>query len=82
MRTVVDQQAPYTACMFRAAIALTMAFALAACGLKSDLYLPPETPAESAVAPVAADADQIDADQADKGGRKTIPATPDPSLSR
>ena len=57
-----------------------MAFALAACGLKGDLSLPPpEAPAGSVAAPVAADADT---DQADRGERKTIPATPDPALSR
>ena len=57
-----------------------MAFTLAACGLKGDLYLPPpEAPAGSVAAPVAADADT---DQADRGERKTIPATPDPVLSR
>ncbi|MCB1596163.1 MAG: lipoprotein [Gammaproteobacteria bacterium] len=66
--------------MLRAGTALMMAFTLAACGLKGDLYLPPpEAPAGSVAAPVAADADT---DQADRGERKTIPATPDPALSR
>ena len=75
------RRSPYTVCMLRAGTALMMAFTLAACGLKGDLYLPPpEAPAGSVAAPVAADADQ--ADQADRGERKTIPATPDPALSR
>ena len=72
------RRSPYTVCMLRAGTALMMAFTLAACGLKGDLYLPPpEAPAGSVAAPVAADADQ-----ADRGERKTIPATPDPALSR
>jgi len=66
--------------MFRTGIALMTAFTLAACGLKGDLYLPPPAaPAEGVAAPVAAEAE---ADQADRGERKTIPATPDPALSR
>ena len=77
MRTVMSDRSPYTACMFRTGIALMTAFTLAACGLKGGLYLPPETPAGSVAAPVAAEADQ-----AARGERKTIPATPDPSLSR
>lgn len=77
MRAVTSQRSPYTARMFRAGTALMMAFTLAACGLKGDLYLPPETPAGSVAAPVAAEPDL-----ADRGERKTIPATPDPSLSR
>lgn len=77
-RTVMARRSPYTVCMLRTGTALMMAFALAACGLKGDLYLPPpEAPAGSVAAPVAADADQ-----ADRGERKTIPATPDPALSR
>jgi predicted small lipoprotein YifL len=63
--------------MFRAGIALTVAFTLAACGMKGDLYLPAETPAENAALPVPAETDQ-----ADKGERRTIPATPDSALSR
>lgn len=79
-RTVMARRSPYTVCMLRTGTALMMAFALAACGLKGDLYLPPpEAPAGSVAAPVAADADT---DQADRGERKTIPATPDPALSR
>ena len=77
MHAVRVQRSPYTACMFRAGTALMMACTLAACGMKGDLYLPPETPDESVAAPVPAEADQ-----ADKGERKTIPATPDPALSR
>jgi predicted small lipoprotein YifL len=46
---------------------------LASCGLKGDLY---ETPPPAAGQSAPADAD------ADKGERKTIPATPDPALSR
>lgn len=82
MRAVLTQRSPYTACMLRAGIALTIAFTLTACGMKGDLYLPPETPAASTAAPGPAESDQAEADQSDKGERKTIPATPDPSLSR
>lgn len=86
MRTRIDQRSPYTACMFRAGIVLTLACTLAACGMKGDLYLPPEAPAESGTAPVPAEAGQTGPDQAeaeaDKGERRTIPATPSRSLSR
>ncbi|MEZ5562990.1 MAG: lipoprotein [Gammaproteobacteria bacterium] len=54
-----------------------MALALPACGMKGDLYLPPETPEERVTAP-----DPAAAEPADKGERRTIPATPDPALSR
>ena len=47
---------------------------LAACGMKGDLYESPP-PAEPASAPEPAP------DAADKGERKTIPATPDPAKS-
>ncbi len=78
MHAVMSRRSPYTVCMFRTGMALMMAFTLAACGLKGDLYLPPpEAPAGSVAAPVAAETDQ-----ADRGERKTIPATPDPALSR
>ena len=40
-RTVMARRSPYTVCMLRAGTALMMAFTLAACGLKGDLYLPP-----------------------------------------
>ena len=63
--------------MLRTGIALAMAFTLAGCGMKGDLYLPPETPVESVATPVPAESGQTD-----QGERKTIPATPDPSLSR
>jgi predicted small lipoprotein YifL len=61
--------------MMRAATILVLVFALAACGMKGDLSLP-EALDESTTtsAPVPADGDQ--------GERRTIPATPDPSLSR
>jgi hypothetical protein len=45
--------------------------------MKGDLYLPPEEPAESTALPVP-----VETDQDDKGERRTIPPTPDPSLSR
>lgn len=79
---MLDGQSPYTAHMFRAGTALVMTVTLAACGMKGDLYLPPETPDESVTAPVPADAGQTGADQDDKGERRTIPATPDPALAR
>ena len=77
LRTAISQRAPYTGNMFRAGAILIVAFALAACGLKGDLDLPPETPAESVELPVP-----VESDQGDKGEQRTIPATPDPSLSR
>jgi len=79
MRAVIGQRSPYTACMLRTGIALTIAFTLTACGMKGDLYLPPETPAASATVPAPTEADQV---ESDKGERKTIPATPAPALSR
>jgi len=52
---------------------LLLVVLLGACGLKGDLYeSPPPTVDKSA---------PVDPDE-DKGERKTIPATPDPALSR
>jgi predicted small lipoprotein YifL len=63
--------------MLRTGIKLIVAFTLAGCGMKGDLYLPPEEPAADVAAPLAEDAPP-----ADEGERRTIPPTPDPSLSR
>ena len=53
-RTVMARRSPYTVCMLRTGTALMMAFTLAACGLKGDLYLPPpEAPAGSVAARAA-----------------------------
>ncbi len=60
--------------MMRASTVLIMALTLTGCGMKGDLYQPAETPAEGAAVPAPADGDQDE--------RKTIPATPDPALSR
>lgn len=76
-RDRIGQRPPYTAGMLRAGTVLLMALALPACGMKGDLYLPPETPDERVTAP-----DPAAAEPADKGERRTIPATPDPALSR
>lgn len=73
MRASITQRSPYTGNMIRAGAILVLALTLAACGMKGDLYLP-EAPAQSATAPAPVDGD--------KGERRTIPATPDPSLSR
>lgn len=59
--------------MMRASTVWIMALTLAGCGMKGDLYLPAEAQAEGAAIPAPADGNQ--------GERKTIPATPDPSLS-
>lgn len=77
LRATTGQRSPYTGGMFRAGVILVAALALAACGLKGDLYLPPEAPAESTELPVP-----VETDQSDKGEQRTIPSTPDPSLSR
>jgi predicted small lipoprotein YifL len=45
--------------------------------MKGDLYLPPEESAAEVAAPLAEDAPP-----ADEVERRTIPPTPDPSLSR
>ena len=77
----ISRRSPYTGGMLRTGIPLIVAFAfaftLAGCGMKGDLYLPPEEPAADVAAPLAEDAPP-----ADKGERRTIPPTPDPSLSR
>ena len=73
----IGQRSPYTGGMLRTGITLIVAFTLAACGMKGDLYLPPEEPAESTSLPAP-----VETDQDDKGERRTIPPTPDPSLSR
>jgi predicted small lipoprotein YifL len=53
--------------------ALLLVALLAACGMKGDLYeIPP---------PPAAEPAPVDTDE-DNGERKTIPAAPDPALSR
>lgn len=80
LRVTTGQRSPYTGGMFRAGAILVAALALAACGMKGDLYLPPEAPAESTELPVPVESDQTD--QSDKGEQRTIPSTPDPSLSR
>ena len=64
--------APYNSAMPKLS-ALLLVVLLAACGMKGDLYETPPPPADAA-APVNTDED--------KGERKTIPAEPDPALSR
>ena len=64
LRAAISERSPYTGGMFRAGAMLIVAFTLAACGMKGDLYLPPEAPAESVTAPVPAEADQAEADRA------------------
>jgi len=57
--------------------ALLLILLLPACGMKGDLYEPaPPTEPAAAAEPASQDSDT------DKGERKTIPATPDPALSR
>jgi predicted small lipoprotein YifL len=64
--------APYNSAMPRLSCLLLVTL-LAACGMKGDLYEAPPPPADAA-GPVNTDED--------KGERKTIPAEPDPALSR
>jgi predicted small lipoprotein YifL len=60
----------------RPLLPLSLGLLLAACGMKGDLYeVPP--PAPEVTEPVAEPA----TGETDKGGRKTIPATPDPAKS-
>lgn len=68
-------QPPYTGRMLRTATLLVMSLGLAACGLKGDLYLPPEAPEESVTVPETTA-------PAGENERRTIPATPDPALAR
>ncbi|MBM4221233.1 MAG: hypothetical protein FJ170_04725 [Gammaproteobacteria bacterium] len=63
--------------MLRTVTLLIMASFLAACGMKGDLYLPPETPDEDITAPVPDAPVPVGEDE-----RRTIPATPDPALAR
>lgn len=77
MHAVLAGQPPYTGRMLRAATLLVMSLGLAACGMKGDLYLPPETPEESITAPVPETTAP-----AGENERRTIPTTPDPALAR
>lgn len=77
MRAVLAGQPPYTGRMLRTATLLVMSLGLAACGMKGDLYLPPEAPEESIAAPVP-----DTTAPAGENERRTIPATPDPALAR
>jgi predicted small lipoprotein YifL len=77
MRAVIAGLPPYTGRMLRTAILLVMTLGVAACGMKGDLYLPPETPDERITAPVP-----DPAEPAGENERRTIPATPDPALAR
>ena len=75
--TAISRRPRYTGGMLRTGITLIVALTLAGCGTKGDLYLPPEESAESTSLPAP-----VETDQDDKGERRTIPPTPDPSLSR
>jgi hypothetical protein len=54
---------------------------LPACGMKGDLY-EPAPPAEPAAVQVPVTEPVAEPAGTDKGERKTIPATPDPAVSR
>jgi predicted small lipoprotein YifL len=65
--------APYNSAMRKLSCLLLVAL-LAACGMKGDLF--EKTPPPPVDEPAPVDTDE------DKGERKTIPADPDPALSR
>ncbi|MEZ5563989.1 MAG: lipoprotein [Gammaproteobacteria bacterium] len=68
----------------RNTLLLTVCLMLGACGMKGALYEPaPATAGAAAGAEAAANpaADQ-ESDTDPRGDRKTVPATPDPGLSR
>lgn len=68
----------YTPAMPRTLAVVTIAVALAACGLKGDLYLPPEPPPAAALdaAPAAVD-ETVAPTGADGGPRRQPPPAPD-----
>ena len=68
----------YTRAMFRMLAVVTIALALAACGLKGDLYLPPEPPPAAAPdgAPAAVD-DSVAPTEGDGDPRRQPPPAPD-----
>lgn len=69
--------------MSRAAAIVTLTFAMAGCGLKGDLYLPPEAPpaAAPAEAPPQGDEGVAPAD-GDGDARRQVPPTPDRSQAQ
>jgi predicted small lipoprotein YifL len=69
--------------MSRVAAIVTLAFAMAGCGLKGDLYLPPEPPPAAAPAGATAEGEASVA-PADSDGdpRRQVPPTPDRSQAQ
>lgn len=78
----------YTRGMPRALAVFTVALAMAGCGLKGDLYLPPEPPPAAAPAAAPEDGDDsvapADGATADSDGdaRRQVPPTPDRSQAQ
>jgi predicted small lipoprotein YifL len=69
--------------MSRAAAIFTLAFAMAGCGLKGDLYLPPEPPPPAAPAEAQPQADEGVAPAEDNGDpRRQVPPAPDRSQAQ
>ena len=71
----------YTRAMPRTLAVVTIALALAACGLKGDLYLPPEPPPAATPADAPADGGDSGA-AADGDARRQVPPTPDRSQAQ
>lgn len=69
--------------MLRTAAIVTIALAMAGCGLKGDLYLPPEPPPPATPAEVPAEGDETAAPaDADGDARRQVPPTPDRSQAQ
>ena len=69
--------------MSRAAAIVTLAFAMAGCGLKGDLYLPPEPPPPAAPAEAAAEGDEgVAPADGDGDTRRQVPPAPDRSQAQ
>jgi predicted small lipoprotein YifL len=67
--------------MLRTVAVATVILSLAGCGLKGDLFLPPEPPPAAADTPPASDTGTAPAD-GDDDTRRQVPAAPDRSQAQ